>query len=194
MKIVLLYAHILSLAAAIGAMIMTELLISRRFRNFSYDLFEVIQLAHRTINWSLAVLWLSGIGFLLQGYSEDPAYIMNQKVWVKVLVVALVTLNGYFISRRVLPNIRGLCEGNLLANSVEQALLFRVSISISLAGWLIAVFFGLAKFLSYQANFFELLGAYLGLTVIFFCGSFCLPNSPLTQVPTKSDEGDLLKN
>ncbi|MCE2596546.1 hypothetical protein K6Y31_17260 [Motilimonas cestriensis] len=194
MKIVLLYAHILSLAAAIGAMIMTELLISRRFRNFSYDLFEVIQLAHRTINWSLAVLWLSGIGFLLQGYSEDPAYIMNQKVWVKVLVVALVTLNGYFISRRVLPNIRGLCEGNLLAKSVEQALLFRVSISISLAGWLIAVFFGLAKFLSYQANFFELLGGYLGLTAIFFCGSFCLPNSPLTHVSAKSDEGELLKN
>ena len=194
MKMILLYAHIVSLAAAIGAMLMTECLVSKRFRSFSYDLYEVVQLAHRMINWSLIALWISGVGFLIHGYSNDPSYILNQKVWVKVFVVTLITLNGYFISLRVLPNIKGLCEGKSLASSVEQALTFRISISISLAGWLIAVFFGLAKFLSHQANFFELLAAYFALVLVFFMGSFCVPNNPLAQTEATPTECGLIKN
>ncbi|RJG49561.1 hypothetical protein [Motilimonas pumila] len=181
MKTLLLYTHVIALAAAIGAMIMTEYLISRRFRNFSDDLFEVIKLAHHTINWALLALWGSGIGFLILGYQQDPDYVMNQKVWAKMLIVTIVTINGYYIAKRVLPCIRGLSEQRPFVKSLNEATLFRFSVAVSLAGWLIAVFFGIAKFLSYQNNFFELLAAYVGLVTFFFVASFTLKDSPLTM-------------
>lgn len=181
MKTLLLYTHVIALAAAIGAMIMTEYLISRRYRSFSDDLFEVIKLAHHTINWSLLALWLSGIGFLVVGYQQDPAYIMNQKVWAKMLIVTIVTINGCYIAKRVLPCIEGLSKQRPFVRSLNEATLFRFSVSLSLAGWLIAVFFGIAKFLSYQSNFFELLAAYFGLAAFFFVASFILKDSPLTM-------------
>jgi hypothetical protein len=177
MKTALLYVHLLSLAVAIGSMLIAEHLISQRLmfsreRKFTSDSYDIVLFTSRAVTVSLLLLWLTGIGFVVLGYLNDPAYIENQKIWAKVSIVILVSINGMYIHRSLLPRLADVSAGGLLIRNAWESARLRLSFSASIAGWLIATFYGAAKFLNQGYHYSELFGLYLIVVAMMFAFSY----------------------
>jgi hypothetical protein len=177
MKMALLYIHLLSLAVAVGSMLIAEHLISQRLmfsrqRKFTSDSYDIVLFASRAVTVSLLLLWLTGIGFIVLGYLNDPTYIENQKIWAKVSIVLLISVNGIYIHRGLLPRLADVSAGGLLIRNAWESVKLRLSFSASIAGWLIATFYGAAKFLNQGYHYSELFGLYLVVVAMLFVFSY----------------------
>lgn len=177
MKLVLLNIHLLSLAVALGSIMIAEHLISKRViygrkKPFNADVYETVLFASRAVSVALLLLWLSGAGFVALGYLDDPGYIQNQKIWAKVSIVLLMSLNGIYIHRTLLPRLLEVSQGGLLIRNAKESAKFRLSFSTSIAGWLLAAFYGTAKFLNHGYRFSELFSLYLAIVVLLFALSY----------------------
>ena len=115
---------------------------------------------------ALLLLWLSGVGFVVLGYLDDPGYIENQKIWAKVSIVLLMSLNGIYIHRTLLPRLMEVSQGGSLIHDATESATFRLSFAVSIAGWLLAAFYGTAKFLNQGYQYSELFGLYLLIVVL----------------------------
>ena len=106
--------------------------------------------ARNTAFW-LAMLWISGLALIGMGLGFDVSAIMaNGKVFAKVTVVAILTLNGLFLHFYAFP-VFAKPRGKI---TNFQILVCSVSGAISSVSWLFASLFGVARkvapFMSYQ--------------------------------------------
>jgi hypothetical protein len=177
MKLILINIHLLSLAVALGSMLVAEHLISERVifvrtKRFTMDVYDTVLFASHTVTVALVLLWLSGIGFVVLGYLDDPAYIENQKIWAKVSIVFVMSLNGVYIHRALLPRLLQVSQGSALIRDAWESVRFRLSFCASIAGWLLAAFYGTAKFLNNGYQYAELFGLYLAIVAVLFALSY----------------------
>ncbi len=182
MKTVLIYFHLLSLAAAIGSMLIAEYLIFSRHRQFSRDSYDTVIFASRTATVSLLLLWLTGIGLVSVGYLGDSLYIANQKIWAKASIVLLMSINGVYIHRRLLPRFAEVARGGLFIRTASESARMRLAFAASFAGWLITAFYGAAKFLNQGYLYGELYGLYLMAVVMIFAFSYLVPDEWINHV------------
>ena len=181
----LLFAHILGIIAAISAMFVSENIIYRKYDRFSsVDVSLVGQLSN-VIKISLLILWLSGFGLIYLGYQSNPLFLANEKIWAKIVVVSIITLNGFYISRRIMPRIKMLSHTRTLVNSYFESFMFRLSFAVSVSGWLVAMFFGIARFMNNSFSMYYLLygfcsivGLVLLISFVFRKVEFLRPNRP----------------
>lgn len=107
-----------------------------------------LQLVQPMIKWGELHLWISGILIIGLGVAmKGMPYFDNPKLWVKVILIVVWSINAFLIRRRTLPN----------TNTV-RALQFGLSLSALIYG----TFLGVAKPLAYGfAPFWSLLAGYL---------------------------------
>ncbi len=48
-------------------------------------------------------MWTSGAGLIWVNLLDKPEYLTNQKLWAKIAIVAMLTLNGFLVHKLVLP-------------------------------------------------------------------------------------------
>ena len=108
LRIVLRNLHFIGLGIGLGAASLLDLLILRFLHQRTVTRAHVrwISFGSHVITVGLVLLWLSGLGFITHYALFDPAKLMNQKIWAKMVIVAILTLNGVFIHYVVLPTVR----------------------------------------------------------------------------------------
>ena len=176
------YVHVLAMIGGFTAMIITEILIFRKFRIFCQSDFMNVRLLSNVISISLAILWFTGIALVFVGYLNDPNYVTNQKIWGKVAVVSIMTINGFYISYRVMPRIEGLQWRNTLVSNNFESISFRFSFVLSLAGWLLASFFGIARFMNFTYHMFSILNIYMLVVLFMFMVSYVFQNAEFLRI------------
>jgi len=172
LKAMIAYVHVLSMIGGFTAMIVTESIIWRRFKKFNAEDFDNIRFLSNIVAIALGLLWLTGVALIVVGYLDDPNYITNQKIWAKVAIVSVMTLNGIYISRRIMPRIEGLQSCSTLVSSQFESAMFRFSFAISLSGWMLAAFFGVARFMDHSYPMFTILNLYIMVVGFIFMASY----------------------
>ena len=103
-KIGHLFGIILGLGAATALdLIVLKFLLAGKIKREHVLLVEFMT---KIVSAGLFLLWASGISYLLHYGIFDPAKLGNEKVWAKIAIVVVLTINGFFIHRRVLPLIK----------------------------------------------------------------------------------------
>ena len=165
--------HLLGFSFGLGlATIVDVMLIRSLLRNqmLSENQFRIIHQLSIYVVIGLCVLWISGAGFLLTYKLYSPEKLCNPKVWAKFTVVLILSINGYFIHRYLLPKLK-LCIGQQLmdSQSYKQLCIFCASGVLSIVSWYIPFIFGVADQLNYRVGYFMLLFVYiciLGIAII----------------------------
>ena len=128
LKAVLLFVHLIGLALGLGAATLLDLLVARMLVTGKVAPSQpgFVHFTSAIVTAGLALLWLSGLGLLAYYSAFDLAALQNPKVWAKVAIVAVLTLNGLFIHAQVLPLItrqagRGLFGRHLGGEKVAAA-------------------------------------------------------------------------
>jgi hypothetical protein len=148
----LILVHLLGLVLGVGSTVIMDLYFLRHLRRMPLDstALALIQLGSRLVVAGLVLLWLSGIGFLLLYFHTDPGKLANPKMWAKITVVAMLTINGWFIHHRTIPALNARIGSTILKDGrMETMLFFMVPGALSFSGWSFATVLGTVRELNF---------------------------------------------
>lgn len=164
----LLIAHVIGLVIGFGVAISIDYLLLRALlsRRLSPIILDVAVHAAKLTTFGLLVLWISGIGFLLEYSDIKPEKLENPKIHAKMVIVALLSLNGYLIHRFVLPILWRYTGKDVLSlASIKVLLLFCACAVISTVSWIFPLIFGLNGALNFSYSAVDLLVQYVFVVV-----------------------------
>ncbi len=100
--------HFIGLAFGIGAATMLDLIVLRFFigRRISTAAFDIFKFGSNIVSFGICTLWLSGFGFLVFYAMFEPIKLTNEKVWAKMVIVLILTINGFIIHKTILPAVK----------------------------------------------------------------------------------------
>jgi hypothetical protein len=164
-KTSLVFVHFFASAVALATILRADFLILTHFTSrLSPKACVRIHAAKSVVSGALAVLWLTGLVICVNGYMHDPAYILNQKLWMKVLVVLTLSVNGWFLHRFAFDAIQ---PGARLSDAVpRQRTVLTLMACLSSSSWVFACFLGIARALNNKQNFSGVMEAYLVMLIV----------------------------
>jgi uncharacterized membrane protein len=167
----ILWLHMLGFALGVGGATITDILFFRFLGDFeiSKDEHNVLQILSQIIWIGLVLVVISGIGLYLPN-----AAVLNEtpKFLLKVLVVAVVIINGAFLNLYVSPKLIQLSWKKTIVPIKPVVRLRRIAFAlggISFTSWYGAFVLGFLN--DVPLSFTQLLGIYLGLLVLAVIGS-----------------------
>ena len=160
----LVLGHLLALALGLGAALLADWVVLRRLTSGIVSpraAGQLIDLSH-AVSAGLVLIWVTGALLLADSTWDAPASIMNQKLWAKLVIVAVLTLNALLLHGIVLPRVVSRV-GQLLFETSFGWFPLTSSLfgAVSAVSWTFAACLGLARELNGHANLMPILGSYL---------------------------------
>ena len=125
---------------------------------------EYLDETQKIVMLALLALWGSGLLLVLQGYLyEGTTYLLNQKLWAKVSVVALLSLNGALLHRIGFPLLQK--APFVLLNSCARTRLALLG-ALSMSGWSFAAFLGVARAWNHVLPYLQVMGAFAVFSLV----------------------------
>lgn len=137
--------HFIGLALGLGTATFLDLMIVRfmlrsKIRQAHADAFHF---GTRVVTVGLLLLWASGLGFLAHYMAFDPEKLGNPKIWAKLTIVVVLTLNAVYLHRAVLPLVDQQISRTLFAGlSVRQRIMMLIGGTTSATSWYVPVALG----------------------------------------------------
>jgi len=170
LKNLLVFIHLIAMAVAVGRMLEFDLRFLRSAHQpLNSAMRHALQHTRRTMTLTLTLLWLSGIALVAVAVDANPQALQNEKLWVKVLTVVCLTLNGLVLHRVAFPLLTG--EQAFLDLPARQRLGLTLCAVMSSVSWLYASFLGIARSWNNTAPFGHVLGVYLALLALAGIGA-----------------------
>ena len=137
---------------------------------------QTIELAHglaRIVFAGLGLLWISGAALVYIRFSADPHFIMNEKLWAKVIIVSILTINGIAVHRIALNHLARRSGAKLFdtGRPIEMAGLTLVA-ALSSVSWFVPFVLGVATELNFKVKVLEVLGVYAATVLATWCMVF----------------------
>ena len=155
--------HFIGLALGLGAATVLDLMILKFFLKgkVTTDQWNIFHFGSRIVNAGLVLLWITGLGFLAYYGAFDPIRLGNEKVWAKMTIVLILTINGMFLHAVVLPKVKAQIGRSLLEGmSMGQRSLFFASGALSATSWYVPLLLGAMPQLNFVVPMTTILLAY----------------------------------
>jgi hypothetical protein len=157
------FLHFIGLAVGLGAATVLDLMLMRFFvrGRISEESWAIVNFGARIVHAGLILLWITGIAFIVQYALFEPVKLTNEKIWAKLAIVSILTVNGSFIHSIVLPRIKARI-GRSLFDGVSrwQKSAFIVSGAVSAASWYAPVALGAFSQLNFVVPAVTILALY----------------------------------
>ena len=156
--------HLVGLCFGLGGATMLDFWILRwmRWGGLPPEIARIFLFVSKVCSVGLILLWLSGLGFLAVYAVESPEKFQNPKLWAKITVVVVLTLNGLLIHGAILPGIlRDVGRPMLDGISGKRTGIFLISGAVSGVSWYAAFTLGLMRELNNVVAYSTLIGLWL---------------------------------
>lgn len=168
LKTILIILHLIGLTFGAGGAWISDLLILRflQLESISQEKLNIVHFLTKIVTAGLLLLWISGMGFLLLYYLNTPEKLANPKIWAKVSIVLILTINGVLLHRFILPILQaniGKSLLNAVTYKVRNLMLFIGSISF--VSWVFPLLLGSSKALNFTVPALDIL-LYYGLVLL----------------------------
>jgi len=173
----LILGHMLALALGLGAALLADWVVLRKltFGIVSQKAAGQLDDLSHAVSAGLALIWVTGALLVADNALDAPASIMNQKLWAKLVIVTLLTLNAVLLHRMVLPRATSRIGQPLFETRFDRVSLVSVLLgAISAVSWMFAAYLGVARELNGKANLVPILGAYLAAVLLIWVGGVAL--------------------
>ena len=160
----LVLGHLLALALGLGAALLAGWVVLRKLTSGIVSpraAGQLIALSH-AVSTGMVLIWVTGAFLVADGAWNAPASVMNQKLWAKLVVVAILTLNAMLLHGIVLPRVVSRIGQPLFEASFSWfPLISTLLAAVSAVSWTFAAYLGFARELNGHANLAPILGGYL---------------------------------
>lgn len=161
----LLTMHMLGLALGLGGALMLDLyacqfLVRRKIGTSAVEIFAQLSVL---VAVGLGLLWISGAALLVRAVSLDPGALADPRIWAKLSIVFILTLNGIVLHRKVFPRIATQVGRRLFdAMSRRERCACASAGAISSVSWLFPMLFACVERCHSMASSAQLFGIYFG--------------------------------
>jgi len=173
----LVLSHMLALALGLGAALLADWVVLRKltFGIVSQRAAgQLVDLSH-AVSAGLLLIWVTGALLVADNALDAPASIMNQKLWAKLVIVTVLTLNAVLLHRMVLPRAASRVGQPLFETSFGRVSMVSVLLgAVSAVSWMFAAYLGVARELNGKANLVPILGDYLAAVLLVWIGGVAL--------------------
>lgn len=174
-KTYLVLLHLLGLVVGLGSVTTLDFYLLKFVRGDTVTRSDahLVHLVSLLAAAGLAALWVSGIGFLIMAWFDNPALLGSPKVQAKLIVVAILTINGAVLHFKVLPQIERAVGRPLFCKSSSarsDRIMMRVCGAVSAASWWTPFILGTVRELNYAAPIWAFLAGYVVLLGLFGAG------------------------
>lgn len=173
LKTLIKITHLLGLALGVGGALLLDLIILNFFhrRSITEEKFDILRQSTRVVSLGLGLLWVSGAGYLLHYLAYFEQGLHNPKVWAKVVIVAILTLNGMLIHHLILPHIQARIGKTLFHDcSLRRQIAMLSASAVSIVSWLTPMALGACKEMNFSVHWSQILLAYGGLLLLGIIG------------------------
>lgn len=126
-----------------------------------YTIFQARFLSH-VVTAGLCVLWVSGFALIMIRLQLQPDFMHNPKVWAKIMIVVLLTINGVLVHKLVLPLLARSAGRRLFDGTTERQIAGMTFLgSVSLVSWSLPFVLGKASGLNFITPMSSILAVYL---------------------------------
>ncbi len=161
---VLVLGHILALALGLGAALLADWVVLRKLVSGIVSqkaAGQLIDLSH-AVCAGLVLIWVTGALLVAGNALDAPASIMNQKLWAKLAIVTVLTLNALLLHGIVLPRVTSRVGKPLFERMLDWFPMVSILLgAVSATSWTFAAFLGVARELNGDANLTPILASYL---------------------------------
>lgn len=160
--------HLCGLVLGVGSATLLDLIIARfiLMRGISHEHVYVVDFSSKIVTIGLSLLWISGIGFLIHYGVFEPAKLQNPKIWAKIAIVVVLSINGLLVHYFVLPRIRNQVGKRLLEGlSPFDCSLVLLAGTVSAISWYVPLILGAIPQLNYVVSAEAILGSYALLVI-----------------------------
>lgn len=181
--------HFGGLVLGAGGAVYVDLLIQRYSRKGMTDeAFGLLAATSRCVAVGLALLWITGIGFLVLYGFVEPAKLSNPKIYAKMTIVAMLSANGIIVHRLVMPFLRQRIGRPLMAGVHSRVRIALIACaSVSIVSWSMPAVLGAAPQLNFVAPYWSIMAVYALLLLLGFA-VIALVMTEAGALKNKSDE------
>lgn len=161
--------HFFGLAAGLGTatfldLMMVRFMVRGKIRRTHWLMLEF---GTKVVTGGLILLWLSGTGFLIWYGFFEPKNLSNPKIWAKVSIVAVLTVNGSYLHGIVLPIFRGQVGHSLFEGLSAGKRNMMVAGGItSVVSWYFPVAIAASPWLNFDVPIGYITGGYLAVLLL----------------------------
>ncbi|WP_411889831.1 hypothetical protein [Yoonia sp. SDW83-1] len=185
MRSVLRIFHFIGLALGLGAAMLLDMMILRFFlgRVLTQQSCDIFEFCADIVAVGLKLLWVTGIGFLIYYWAYEPIKLSNEKIWAKMVIVAILTANGVYIHRTILPFLQQQVGGTMLEGTTQLRQHVFVSCGIlSFVSWYGPLIIANLPHLNFKVPMIQILGVY----AIVLIGVFTIAHFILLATSTRA--------
>ncbi len=177
-------AHLMGLVMGLGGALLLDFTILTRgiIKPVSHYTIHQLHLLSRAVSLGLIVLWVTGIALIWLNWQIKPDYIENPKLWAKIIIVMILTLNGILIHAAVMPHLEKRLGHRLFDGKPNsQIMMFTFVASLSAVSWFTPFVLGKASELNFVVPATTILFAYC-CAVVFMWGGMLVLTSGITSI------------
>lgn len=155
--------HFAGLVLGIGVATMLDLVVLRFFvnRRITPAAFDIFKFGSSIVSAGICAIWLSGLGFLLFYAAFDPIKLTNEKVWAKMVIVLILTFNGLFIHKTILPVLRAQVGKSIFeGRSMAERRMFVFAGTTSVVSWYAPLIIASLSSLNFSVPVLQILSVY----------------------------------
>ncbi len=137
-----------------------------------YTIFQTRLLSH-IVAIGLCILWVSGFALIMVKLQLQPDFMQNPKVWAKIFVVVMLTINGIAVHKLILP-LLARSQGSRLFDGTTPRQIAGMTFlgSVSLVSWSLPFVLGKAAGLNFVTPVSTILAVYLVCILAAWLGLF----------------------
>jgi hypothetical protein len=180
LKSLLRLMHFFGLVLGLGTATFLDLMLVRfmlrgRIRKQQLRIFTF---GSHAVTVGLVLLWISGAGFLWMYSVVNPTALTNPKIWAKITIVWVLTINAVYLHLLVLPIFQRQAGKPLLAelSHRDRAMMVIGGVTSALS-WYFPLAIAAQSWLNFSASVAQIVGSYaavlsVGLLVSLVAGVF----------------------
>jgi hypothetical protein len=169
--------HLVGLCLGLGGATMLDFWILRwmRWGSLPAEIARIFLFVSKVCTVGIVLLWLSGLGFLAIYALESPEKLANPKLWAKITVVVVLTLNGLIIHSAVLPGVlRDVGRPMLEGISGARTGVFLISGAVSGVSWYTAFVLGMVREFNNTVAYGLLIGLWVAAVAAGSFGAYTM--------------------
>ncbi|SMY34164.1 hypothetical protein [Photobacterium andalusiense] len=168
LKCIIKFMHLAGLAIGLGCAWMLDVFILKHIKKeITKEKYQTIEFVSKFVFTGLGMLWISGLLFIIHYYLYTPENLMNQKIWGKLFIVLILTVNGYFVHKLIIPKIKNSIGSTLLNTlTVYEIMIVTAVGTISFVSWLFPIVLGVAKTLNFTVSAIDIIAFYFVFLVV----------------------------
>ena len=144
--------HLIGLTAGFGGALYSDFLMVTNgvLRRLNKRTLGEVKRLSKFVTYGLLLLWVSGAALAYEVSLIKPEFLTNEKFWAKMVIVVVLTLNGFFVHYVVLNEAkRSIGKRLLIDSSIPMLVVLAVSGSVSFVSWITPFILGKAPEFSY---------------------------------------------